>query len=206
MATHTGLARSPSKSLTEQIQTDKIARGSEIHSYPRTPPSSFGQVRLSPEKMLALSVTSRVTVVRSWFQTLATPTSGAPPPSSPRRGLEEGKCLASGNQILREAHTETRAFRVLGHTSGWRGRREQRSRQSPQCQLVGIAGIPLLFPSRGTHSTAENLLGLKQHMLSRQPWGTQGGHSGRTHSRDRERCKQHSPSRRWSRPSLEPRP
>lgn len=48
--------------------------------------------------------------------------------------------------------------------------------------------IRLLFPYRGTHYRAEkrNLLGLKQHTLSRQPWGAQGGHSGRMHSRDRE--------------------
>lgn len=48
--------------------------------------------------------------------------------------------------------------------------------------------IRLLFPYRGTHYRAEkrNLLGLKQYTLSRQPWGAQGGHSGRMHSRDRD--------------------
>lgn len=38
-----------------------------------------------------------------WFQTQGTPISGAPPSTSPRRGLEEGKCLAPGNQILEKS-------------------------------------------------------------------------------------------------------
>lgn len=70
-----------------------------------------------------------------------TPTSAAPPPVSPQRGWRRGSVWRLEIRSLREAHTETRAFSVLGQV--WLRNRQRAGTQTRSSVCGGVGGRQL---------------------------------------------------------------
>lgn len=145
---------------------------------------SLGWPRPSPGGMLAQACTSRVTAVRSGSRPREPP-SREPLLLPPHGGAwRRGSVWRLEIGSSRGAHTETRAFRVLGHPSDWRGRRgAETMMELPVASNGGWGGerqgSHSYSPIKDTHSRAEQCnflgsetqlqmptLGLKRHTIS----------------------------------------